>query len=233
MNRLEDLREWLMDRIDGSEETRGDDSLISHFIRQIDALPSETGPIPASKTQAKRFAAQMEPRGCPTPGACSAAEYLAELNDLKQRILPQFAGRAERAENAKRMVEHERDGMLEELIVRRTAIANLHSEINEMRNAARSATGEPSDIVNRILDNVQKCRLVDENFTRTLDQISADVGLLAAQSLPVEAKPSATAAPVAWMYEENGERMFGHPDGYRPKDAVPLYAGRHPDAGGE
>jgi hypothetical protein len=155
MNRLEDLREWLMSQIDGSEETRGDDSLISHFINQIDALPpSETGPIPASKTQAKRFAAQMEPRGCPTPGACScpgtipAAErekvmtahalaqsiveratvetprtdaavvtmlrldgdadvvvdaYFArtlerELIDLKQRLLPQFQGRAQRAE---------------------------------------------------------------------------------------------------------------------------------------
>jgi hypothetical protein len=40
----------------------------------------------------------------------------------------------------------------------------------------------------------------------------------------LDAAPSATGAPVAWMYEEDGERMFGHPDGYRPKDAVPLYA---------
>ena len=70
-----------------------------------------------------------------------------ELIDLKQRLLPQYLGRAQRA-------EHERDALLEQLI------------------AARSAT----------------------------------------------------AAPVAWMYEENGENMFGHPDGYRPKDAVPLYA---------
>lgn len=107
MAKLEDLREWLLLQIDGSEETRGDDGLISGFIRQIDALPSETGPIPQSKTQAKRFAAQMvEPRGCPTPGACSAVE---ELSDLKQRLLPQFAGRAERA-------EHERDEMHKKLI---------------------------------------------------------------------------------------------------------------------
>ena len=81
--------------------------------------------------------ATVEPRGCPTPGSCSAVE---ELADLKQRLLPQYLGRAERAENARRMVEHERDGMLEELIVRRTAIANLHDEINGMRNAAPSAT---------------------------------------------------------------------------------------------
>jgi len=115
MNRLEDLREWLLDRIDGSEETRGDDSLISHFINQIDALPSTE---------------IAEPRGCPTPGACSA---VAELADLKQRILPQFQGRAQRA-------EHERDALLEELIVRRTAIANLHGEIDGMREKLRAAT---------------------------------------------------------------------------------------------
>jgi hypothetical protein len=79
-----------MSQIDGSEETRGDDSLISHFIRQIDALPSERG----------------EPRGCPTPGSCSAVE---ELADLKQRLLPQYKGRAERAEK-------NRDALLEQLI---------------------------------------------------------------------------------------------------------------------
>ena len=114
MNRLEDLREWLLDRIDGSEETRGDDGLISDFIRQIDAWPpSETGPIPHSKTQAKRFASQMvEPRGCPTPGSCSAAE---ELADLKQRLLPQANGRAERAEKARQMIAYERDSLLEKL----------------------------------------------------------------------------------------------------------------------
>jgi len=123
--KLEDLREWLMSRIDGSEETRGDDSLISHFINQIDAFPSEIA----------------EPKGCPTPGACSAVD---ELADLKQRLLPQYLGRAERAENAKRMAEHERDALLEELIVRRTAIANLHNVIDGMRDAP-SATAAPVD----------------------------------------------------------------------------------------
>lgn len=146
MAKLDDLREWLVSKIDGSEETRSEDSLISGFIRQIDALPSGIA----------------EPRGCPTPGACSAVD---ELADLKQRLLPQFQGRAQRA-------EHERDAGM---IVYQTTIANLHDVIDGMRNA-----------------------------------------------------PSATTAPVAWMYEENGERMFGHPDGYRPKDAVPLYAGALP-----
>jgi len=119
MNRLEDLREWLLDRIDGSEETRGDDSLISHFIRQIDALPSEMGTIPTVEREkvmeAHRLAekATVEPRGCPTPGSCSAVE---ELADLKQRLLPQFQGRAQRA-------EHERDALLEQLIAARSATA--------------------------------------------------------------------------------------------------------------
>ena len=49
-----------------------------------------------------------------------------------------------------------------------------------------SATGATSDIVNRILDNVRKARLVDENFTEHLDLISCGVGLLAASSPPVE-----------------------------------------------
>ena len=78
---MNDLREWLLDRIDGGEEMRGEDGLVSNFIRQIDAAT-------------------------------------AELADLKQRLLPQFQGRAQRA-------EHERDALLEQLI------------------AAPSATGEP------------------------------------------------------------------------------------------
>lgn len=68
MNRLEDLREWLMSQIDGSEETRGDDGLISDFIRQIDALPSEMGTI------------RLEPRGCPTPGACSCPKTILDAD---------------------------------------------------------------------------------------------------------------------------------------------------------
>ena len=114
--------------------------------------------------------ATVEPKGCPTPGACScpgtvdwkavaklddgtqlspadtpvtdavvkmheagwlslgssapgAVKFLVEaleafereLIDIKSRLLPQFAQRAERAENAKRMVEHERDALLEKL----------------------------------------------------------------------------------------------------------------------
>ena len=186
MNQLYELREWLVSKIDGAIESYGEDSLISSFINQIDALPSETGPIPASKTQVKRFAAQMEPQGCPTPGACSCpgttpfeirkkvmtAHMLAEsiveratvatpvtdavvkmmeagwlslgssapgavkplietmeqmereLIDIKGRLLPQYLGRAERAEKAKRMAEHERDALLEQLLVAEKRVAD-------------------------------------------------------------------------------------------------------------
>jgi len=79
MNQLYELREWLLDRIDGGEEMRGEDGLVSNFICQIDAAT-------------------------------------AELADLKQRLLPQFQGRAQRA-------EHERDALLEQLIAARSATA--------------------------------------------------------------------------------------------------------------
>ena len=112
-HRLADLREWLLDRIDGGEETRGEDGLISGFIRQIDALDDQVRSLTRPKTITEWVAAQAqtEPRGCPTPGACSA---VAELADLKQRLLPQFAGRAQ-------MAEHERDALLEQLIAARSA----------------------------------------------------------------------------------------------------------------
>lgn len=35
----------------------------------------------------------------------------------------------------------------------------------------------------------------------------------------------ATPEPVAWLYVEDGEVMFGHPNGYRPADARPLVFG--------
>lgn len=122
MAKLEDLREWLLDRIDGGEETRGEDGLISDFIRQIDALPSEMGTIPAAETPITQALVLMLEAGwlslgSSAPGAVrplvEALEvFERELADLKQRILPQFQGRAERA-------EHERDALLEELIAAR------------------------------------------------------------------------------------------------------------------
>jgi len=49
-----------------------------------------------------------------------------ENADLKQRLLPQYVGRAERAEKARQMAEHERDALLEQLIEARSATAVDH-----------------------------------------------------------------------------------------------------------
>ena len=95
MAKLEDLREWLLDRIDGGEEMRGEDGLISNFIRQIDAQD-------------------------------------AELADIKQRLLPQYVGRAERA-------ERDRDAaQVAAVAAERDARFAKHEQLIE----ARSATGE-------------------------------------------------------------------------------------------
>ena len=100
---LEDIRCWLLEQIDGGVEVKGHDSMLSTYINTIDnaltVLSSQTGVM-------------VEPRGCPTPGSCSA---VAEIADLKQRLLPQFQGRTQRA-------EHERDALLEQLIEARSAI---------------------------------------------------------------------------------------------------------------
>lgn len=58
MNQLEDLREWLTAKIDGSEETRGEDGLISHFINQIDALEDRVRSLMQPKTLAEWQAAK-------------------------------------------------------------------------------------------------------------------------------------------------------------------------------
>ena len=35
--------------------------------------------------------------------------------------------------------------------------------------------------------------------------------------------------PVAWMYfDSDGDAIFGHPNGYRPDDAVPVYTAPQP-----
>lgn len=44
-----------------------------------------------------------------------------------------------------------------------------------------------------------------------------------------ELEAQAGAEPVAWMYfDSDGDAIFGHPHGYRPEDAVPVYT--HPPA---
>ena len=106
-HRLADLRDWLMDRIDGSIETRGEDGLVSDFIRQIDAQD-------------------------------------AELADLKQRLLPQFAGRTQRA-------EHERDALLEQLIAARSATAATQDAQAIVASCCAAFDCRPSELLGMIL----------------------------------------------------------------------------------
>ena len=122
---LEDIRCWLLDRIDGGEETKGDDGLISDFIRKLDALSSEMGTVPAAETPITQALVSMLEAGwlslvSSAPGAVkplieTMERMERELIDLKQRLLPQYLGRAQRA-------EHERDALLEQLIEARSAM---------------------------------------------------------------------------------------------------------------
>ena len=144
MNRLEALREWLVSKIDGAIESYGEDSLISHFINQIDALPSEMGTIPSDPAAAtpitdaivRVMQAGWLSLGSSAPGAIrpvvEALEVFERENaDLKQRLLPQYLGRAERAEKAKRMAEHERDALLEQLVVAEKRVAAIREGSHE------------------------------------------------------------------------------------------------------
>ena len=84
MDKLEDLREWLTDRIDGSEETRGEDSLISHFINQIDALDDQVRSLTQPKTIAEWQAAKAPPSAtAETATGHARYEYLRTLNPRK------------------------------------------------------------------------------------------------------------------------------------------------------
>ena len=193
MNRLmrfEDLREWLLSQIDGSEETRGDDSLISHFINQIDALPSET-------------VATVEPRGCPTPGSCSAVE---ELADLKQRILPQFQGRAQRA-------EHERDALLEELIAARSAIQRAYGCLWRYTGSSNPMFLQARKVLLARLTKEQQAigiRYANELFGPTTEHeiLHSDCSH--------DAAPSATAATDRpdWARQLPGAELYDRDHGY-------------------
>ena len=80
MAKLEGLREWLTDRIDGSEETRGEDSLISHFINQIDALDDQVRSLTQPKTiaewQAAKASATAVDHGYDRTASLNAGHYV-------------------------------------------------------------------------------------------------------------------------------------------------------------
>ena len=72
--------------------------------------------------------------GSSAPGAVKQLIEMLEMferenADLKQRLLPQYLGRAERAENAKRMAEHDRDSLLEQLIGAEKRLDSAKAEV--------------------------------------------------------------------------------------------------------
>ena len=72
--------------------------------------------------------------GSSAPGAVKPLIEMLEMferenADLKQRLLPQYLGRAERAENAKRMAEHDRDSLLEQLIGAEKRLDSAKAEV--------------------------------------------------------------------------------------------------------
>ena len=150
---LEDIRCWLLDRIDGSEETKGDDGLISDFIRKLDALSSEMGTIPAAETPITQALVSMLEAGwlslgSSAPGAVrplvEALEVFERENaDLKQRILPQFQGLTQRA-------EHERDALLEQLIKANEAADTME----EFLGAAARHEKQASAIINSVASDI-------------------------------------------------------------------------------
>jgi len=156
--RFEDLREWLMSQIDGSEETRGDDGLISDFIRQIDALPGSIPDAERKKVMTAHMLAESiveratveTPRtdavvrmleagwlslGSSAPGAVkplieTLQAFERELIDIKGRLLPQYLGRAERAEDTL-------NGLREELIEMQKVINEMTAGVSEWAQAWR------------------------------------------------------------------------------------------------
>ena len=193
------LREWLLDRIDGGEEMRGEDGLVSDFIRQIDAAT-------------------------------------AELADLKQRLLPQYVGRAERAERdrdaaqvaavaAERDARHERDAMLEQLIEARSAIQRAYGCLWRYTGSSNPMFLQARKMLLARLTKEQQAigiRYANELFGHTTEHeiLHSDCSH--------DAAPSATAAPVAWCVGYDDPRMGRiHSDPTMHKPQAEALAGRN------
>jgi hypothetical protein len=142
-----------------------------------------------------------------------------ELIDIKQRLLPQANGRAERAENARRMAVVERDALLEELIVRRTAIANLHEEINGMREKFNAAIRDKLAAQTAAVNAEQDAIAAEDKLAALLEQLIASKSHLAAAEAQLQdawrqvaeamdAPRSATVAPKDDLVQQlNGALM--------------------------
>ena len=213
---LEDIRCWLLEQIDGGEEVKGHDSMLSTYINTIDnaltVLSSQTGVM-------------VEPRGCPTPGSCSA---VAEIADLKQRLLPQFQGRTQRA-------EHERDALLEQLIEARSAIQQSYGCLWRYTGSSNPMFLQARKMLLARLTKEQQAsgiRYANELFGHTTEHeiLHSDCS----HDVP----PSATAAPDRpdWARQLPGAELYDRDHGY--DRSATLNAGRYvctcgacPDAG--
>jgi len=93
---LYDLREWLLDRIDGGEEMRGEDSLISGFIRQIDALEARVLSLMQPKTiaewQAAKSSSGTVAEIATVPSATAALPQIALKDELSRQKSRQNGG---------------------------------------------------------------------------------------------------------------------------------------------
>ena len=180
---MNDLREWLLDRIDGGEEMRGEDGLVSDFIRQIDAQD-------------------------------------AELADLKQRLLPQFQGRAERAERDRdaaqvaavaadrdaRFAKHERDAMLEQLIEARSAMQQSYGCLWRYTGSSNPMFLQARKMLLARLTKKQQAigiRYANELFGHTTEHEILHLGC------SHDAAPSATGATVGCGYDRTASLAEG------------------------
>ena len=170
MNQLEDLREWLTAKIDGGEEMRGEDGLVSDFICQIDAAT-------------------------------------AELADLKQRLLPQYIGRAERAEKERQMAVVERDAMLEQLIEARSAMQQSYGCLWRYTGLSNPMFLQARKMLLARLTKEQQAigiRYANDIFGPTTEHeiLHSDCSH--------DAAPSATAATVDHGYDRTASLAEGH-----------------------
>lgn len=69
-----------------------------------------------------------------------------------------------------------------------------------------------------ILDEVRSDNRLGKEAADAIEALVKEREQLAALRKQIDA-----LQPVAWLYYERGEECFGHPDGYRPDDAVALY----------
>ena len=117
---------------EGARLTRREENreLIAKHRAEVEMLAESiveraTVDTPVTDAVVKMMEAGWLSLGSSAPGAVrplvEALEVFERENaDLKQRLLPQYLGRAERAEKARQMAEHERDSVVEELIALRS-----------------------------------------------------------------------------------------------------------------